>query len=64
MLPDGTVVLCNFDFGMKHVLGNLLEDTYESIMNGKGVQDVLEAQDNAHFELLCRKCNYAVSLDD
>lgn len=62
MLPDGTVVLCNFDFGMKHVLGNLLEDTYASIMNGKGMQDVLKALDDDHCELLCRKCNYAVGI--
>ena len=35
LLPDGTVLLCCMDFGMKHVLGNLLTQSYEEICNGK-----------------------------
>lgn len=62
MLPDGTVVLCNADFGMEHVLGNLLKDSYEDIMNGERMNDILEALDNDKCGLLCRKCNFAINL--
>lgn len=60
LLPDGTVVLCNFDFGMRHILGNLLEQTYEEIMNGSRMRQIVEALDNDRCDLLCRRCNFAV----
>ena len=59
LLPDGTVLLCDFDFGMQHVLGNLLEQSYEDIMKGHKMQQIVAALDNDNCELLCRKCNFA-----
>jgi hypothetical protein len=63
LLPDGTVLLCDFDFGMKHVLGNLLEESYEEIMSGNNMQQIVQALDNDECSLLCRKCNYAINVD-
>lgn len=63
LLPDGTVVLCNFDFGMKHVLGNLLEETYEEIMHGESMRRIVEALNSDKGDLLCRKCNFAVTAE-
>lgn len=63
LLPDGTVVLCNFDFGMKHVLGNLLKSTYEEIMTGERMKQIVKSLDDDKCDLLCRKCNYAVKGD-
>lgn len=60
LLPDGTVLLCNFDMGMRHVLGNLLEETYEEIMNGESMQQIVKALDDDGCDLLCRNCNFAV----
>lgn len=51
MLPNGDVVLCCQDFGMKHVLGNLLEEPYESIVPAP----------LASFEL-CKSCHNAIGL--
>lgn len=48
LLPNGDVVLCCMDWGLEHVIGNLLEDTYEDIQDRKA-----EAYD------LCCRCNYA-----
>lgn len=63
LLPDGTVVLCNFDFGMQHVLGNLLQDSYEDIMNGERMKQIIKALDDGSVcGLLCRKCNFAISV--
>jgi len=61
LLPDGTVVLCDFDFGMQHILGNLLEESYEEIMCGERMRQIEEALNDEKCGLLCRKCNYAVS---
>lgn len=59
LLPDATVLLCNFDFGMQHILGNLLEQTYEEIMNGEEMQKIVRALDDDKCDLLCRNCNFA-----
>lgn len=32
MLPDGNVTLCCMDYGLEHILGNLLEQEYEDII--------------------------------
>ncbi len=60
MLPDGRVILCCQDFGMRHVLGSLLEDDYESIMYGdvmKSIEDSMMCENNE--EILCRSCELA-----
>lgn len=61
LLPDGTVVLCCNDFGMQHVLGNLLTDSYESIIHGEPMRDVKRAMKlDDRVPLICRKCVYAI----
>lgn len=62
LLPDGKVVLCNFDFGLEHVIGNLLEESYEEIMEGNNMRDIINSMDYEEDKLLCRHCNYAVNL--
>lgn len=64
LLPDGTVVLCCNDFSLQHVLGNLLEEEYSDIMNGKIIKSIKNAMlnDDGSKDLLCRKCAYAKEL--
>lgn len=62
LLPDGTLLLCAMDYGMKHVLGNLLEDTYENIMSGKEMQRVLAGACAEESDILCRTCSFANQL--
>jgi radical SAM protein with 4Fe4S-binding SPASM domain len=60
MLPDGRVLLCCMDYGMKHVLGNLFEQTYEEILNGSATKQVEDAMNNEiPGFLLCRSCELA-----
>ena len=47
LLPDGTVILCCMDYGMKHVLGNLLEMDYKDLKREERYE-------------LCKRCNRAV----
>jgi hypothetical protein len=63
LLPDGTVVLCCMDFGMKHVIGNLLEESYDTIMKSNELRCVKRAM-NFKFEddILCRQCSHATTV--
>jgi radical SAM protein with 4Fe4S-binding SPASM domain len=61
VLPDGTLLLCNMDYGMKHVIGNLKEQTYEEIRNGGEMQRIFKGiNGNQDIDLLCRKCLFAM----
>lgn len=59
LLPDGTLLLCDNDYGMKHVLGNLLLNDYEEIMNGEELQKIHEACERDDSDVLCRSCPFA-----
>ena len=58
VLPDGTLLICNMDYGMKHVLGNLYEEDYDTIRSKGELQRVLRAMKGEEDmeELLCRSC--------
>lgn len=61
ILPDGTVLLCSMDYGMKHVLGNLSCNSYEEIMTtGKEMNHVKSGmQGDESIDILCRNCSCA-----
>lgn len=63
LLPDGEVVLCCQDWGMQHVLGNLLKSSYEEILHGVEANRVRAAMDDDSQPLLCRFCTNAVALE-
>lgn len=58
VLPDGTLLLCNMDYGMKHVLGNLYEEDYDTARSKGELQRVIRALncEEEMDELLCRSC--------
>lgn len=63
LLPDGTVLLCDFDYGMQHVLGNLLEQTYSEIMSGSEWKRICKGMSgDLEQDILCRKCSCANSV--
>ena len=60
LLPDGTVLLCCMDYGMKHVLGNLNDNSYEEIMNGKEHNRIKKGMlGDVNEDIICRKCSCA-----
>lgn len=60
LLPDGTVILCCMDFGLKHVLGNIYENSFDEIMQGQEIVKVKEGMAGKEdIDILCRKCSYA-----
>jgi sulfatase maturation enzyme AslB (radical SAM superfamily) len=59
ILPNGDVALCCMDYGLKHILGNLLTDTYDSINQSTELKRVLRGFNHPHEDILCRHCELA-----
>lgn len=56
VLPDGRVTLCCMDYGMKHVLGNLLVQTWREIKNGDECRKIESGLKDDSMDILCRSC--------
>ncbi len=61
LLPDGTVLLCCMDYGMEHILGNLLTDSYEEILQSPERKRIWKEmnQEQGTPSFLCRRCTSA-----
>ena len=58
LLPDGSVVLCCMDYDLKHVIGNLLTQTYDEVMQGKPLQNLIAINEAPEFNKcsICKSC--------
>jgi hypothetical protein len=63
LLPDGRVVLCCNDYGLSHVLGNLLTDDYNSLFLSAEYQKVMNGLADESLSILCRWCEHAVTIN-
>ena len=61
LLPSGHVALCCMDYGLEHILGNLLESGYHSLHRGDGFLRVLQDSTVGGANTLCGRCEYAVA---
>lgn len=59
LLPNGDVTLCCADYGRRHVLGNLLTESYAELFTGAVFRAVVERMAGAPGDLLCRTCEHA-----
>ncbi|MBN1688531.1 MAG: SPASM domain-containing protein [Candidatus Omnitrophica bacterium] len=64
LLPNGDVVICSSDYGMKHVLGNLKESTYESLFRSDEFLKVQRGMKDPKEDILCRYCYRYTFKDD
>jgi hypothetical protein len=64
LMPNGDVQLCCMDYGLKHTLGNLLNQDHSSLFSGNEFQKIAYSmmidQGEAVDEILCRNCELAV----
>lgn len=60
ILPNGTVVLCCMDYGLEHILGNLIEQDWNEILCGKEFIAFEQGLENEKLPCLCRKCSTAL----
>jgi hypothetical protein len=58
LLPNGDVVLCCMDYNLKHVIGNLLTQTYEEIFAGDKLAQIIKMNEAAGFDKcsICKSC--------
>ena len=60
MLPNGDVVLCCMDFGMRHILGNIFTQSFEEIRTSPNLQMVRNGLVHSEgADVLCRHCSEA-----
>ena len=60
LMPNGDVVLCCMDFGLRHVLGNLFTQSFEEIRKSTELARVKNAMSCAGSDdVLCRHCTEA-----
>ena len=64
LLPNGDVVLCCMDYNLVHILGNLLTQTYEEVMQGKPLQDLIALNESPEFNKcsICKSCENVTRL--
>ena len=63
LLPDGSLILCPMDYGMKHVLGNLITEDWNQIKNGNEFSKILNGWQDDSIDILCRKCYAAKNVE-
>ncbi len=56
MLPDGTTVLCYMDIGLRHVLGNLMETSYDGLRESETFRRIRRSRLAWDGDGLCRSC--------
>ena len=64
VIPNGDVVLCCYDFGLQHILGNIITSDYNSLFTSETFKRLRLGLDDDSVELLCRYCENASTLDD
>lgn len=64
VLPDGTLTLCCMDYGMKHILGNIVTSELEEILDGKEYHTFQKGLKQDTIDILCRKCIMAREIKD
>lgn len=62
LLPNGDVLLCCMDYGHKHVIGNLLENTYDELFESDQYKEVMLGLSDDNADILCRTCEIATKL--
>jgi hypothetical protein len=57
LLPNGDVALCCEDYGLKHILGNLLSSDYDSLYKSGEFLKVQRGLRDPSSDILCRQCD-------
>ena len=59
LLPDGGVVLCCMDYKLKHIIGNLLTQSYEEIFAGEQLAEIIKWNEEPNFNKcsICKSCD-------
>ncbi len=61
LLPNGDVLICSLDYGMRHVIGNLLLQDYDSLFASVEYLRVQRGLEDPRLDVLCRSCECAAN---
>lgn len=58
LLPNGDVMLCNMDYGLKHIVGNINNQDWNGINNGETIKKIKKSwiKESNRNNSLCRMC--------
>ena len=56
MLPNCDVVLCCMDFGLRHVIGNLISQSYNQVIESQTLRKIRQNTFRWDGDCLCREC--------
>lgn len=59
LLPNGDIALCCMDFGLKHILGNLITMEFTEMYNSPEFMAILAQLTTEDSDILCRTCELA-----
>lgn len=62
VLPNGDVILCCMDYNMKHIIGNLYSDNYQSEKFNQKRKELNELRLMDNSDLLCRNCEFSINI--
>ncbi|MDR1910965.1 MAG: SPASM domain-containing protein, partial [Helicobacteraceae bacterium] len=57
---DGSVSICCFDYNRELIIGNILNDSFETIINSektKQIQKILSSENVLNSDLICKNCD-------
>ena len=60
LLPNGDVTLCANDYGLKNILGNLTQSSYQSLFQNENFENIKKKMKSDNGEIICRNCPEAV----
>jgi hypothetical protein len=64
VLPEGITILCCMDYGLKHILGNLSTQSYQSIHQSPTNELISKGLKDESLDILCRNCFDARYVDE
>lgn len=59
VLPNGAVIRCCQDYGLRHIYGNLLTQTWQEIVAGEEYKKFESGMTDESIDSLCRSCSMA-----
>jgi radical SAM protein with 4Fe4S-binding SPASM domain len=62
LLPNGDVILCCQDYGLKHRLGNLVTDEFYDLFKSNEFIKIRSAFRDDNIDIICRRCEKAVNI--
>lgn len=60
LLPNGDVALCCMDYGLDHIIGNLVTMDYTELFRTKAYLDTMRALEDETIPSRCRQCEISV----